>query len=75
MENIAFGHQCTTDHDRVGEVLRVCLPKAKLMLSVCMCELSLLWLRSRTYYNSVKEFALTCLTLKKVDMLTATVAT
>lgn len=52
LENIAFRYQCTTDHDSVGEVLRVCLPKAKLMLSFCMCELSLLWLRSRTFHFS-----------------------
>lgn len=75
LESTAFGYQLTTDHDRVREVLRFCLPRAKLTLSVCMCERSLVQLRGRTYYTSVKACALTCLILQKADTLTAAAAT
>ena len=48
LENIAFGCQHTTVHDGVGKVLRFCLHRAKLTLSVRTCELCLLQLRGRT---------------------------
>lgn len=75
LESTAFGYQLTTDHDRVREVLRFCLPRAKLTLSVCMCKCSPVQLRGRTYYTSVKACALTCLILQKADTLTAAAAT